>query len=152
LLAYVTFVETSPNLNIYMCKLEFLKKKAEPGAWFCYRQVLPETSTAIQEAKPETSTAVQEVKPETSTAVQEAKPEASTAVQEPSLDIRPHLESSQTRFKTTLTNQHAPFDHPILKLVTKIVTQRRNRLDKAVNDARRPDVVKPHSNIWTNHW
>jgi len=28
-----------------------------------------------------------------------AKPEASTAVQEPSLEIRPHLESNQTRFK-----------------------------------------------------
>jgi len=57
----------------------------------------------------------------------EAKPEASTAVQEPSLEIRPHLESNQTRFKTISTSQNAPCDQRILKPVTKIVTQRRNK-------------------------
>jgi len=79
-------------------------------------------------------------------------PETSTAVQKPSLEIRPHLESSQTRFKTSSTNQNAPFDQRILKSVTKIGTQRRNSLDKAVNNARQPNAINPHSNIRINQW
>jgi len=79
-------------------------------------------------------------------------PETSTAVQKPSLEIRPHLQSSQTRFKTISTDQNAPFDQRNLKSVTKNVTQRRNNLDKAVNDARQPNAIKPHSNIRINQW
>jgi len=34
-----------------------------------------------------------------------------------------NLEYSRTKFKVTSTNQNVTSDHPILKLVTKIVTQ-----------------------------
>jgi len=61
---------------------------------YCYRQVLPETSIAVQK---------------------------------PSLETRPNLESNQPRFKTIPINQNAPFDQRILRPVTKIVTQRRNK-------------------------
>jgi len=54
-------------------------------------------------------------------------PETGTDVQKPSLETRPNLKSSQTRFKTISTNQNAPFDQRILKSVTKIVTQRHNK-------------------------
>jgi len=41
------------------------------------------------------------------------------------VDTRPNLESSQTRFKRTPTNQNSPFDRLILTSVTKNLTQRR---------------------------
>jgi len=59
--------------------------------------------------------------------LQASLPETSIAVQKSSLETRPKLESSLTRFKTVSTSQNAPFDQRILKPVTKIVTQRRNQ-------------------------
>jgi len=85
-------------------------------------------------------------------AFRQVLPETSIAVQKSSLETRPNLESSQTRFKIISTNQNAPSDQRILKSVTKIVTQRRNSLDKTVYGARQPNAIKPHSNIRINQW
>jgi len=56
----------------------------------------------------------------------EAKAKTNTAGQKPSPQSSLNLESNFTRFKMMSTNQNVPFNHPILKPVTKIVTQRRN--------------------------
>jgi len=90
-------------------------------------------------------------------------PETSTAVQRPSLKQALLYKSQAWKYartsnpikrdsKTIPTRQNAPCDQRILKPVTKNVTQRRNSLDKAVNDARQPKAVKPHLNIRISQW
>jgi len=94
-------------------KREVKKKLGEPsknlrGPW-CYRQVLPVTSIAVQK---------------------------------PNLEIRPHLESSQTRFKTILTPIRTP--HAINGSWSQSRKSWRKdviSLDKTVNDARQPKAV-----------
>ena len=83
-------------------------------------------NTAVQKAKPGINTAVQKARPGTKHCCIEAKAKTSTAGQKSCLQTILNLESSFTRSKTLSTNQDAPFNHPIAKPVTKIVTQRRN--------------------------
>ena len=74
-------------------------------------------------------------------------PVTSIAAQKPSLEIRSNLASNQTTFKTISNDQNDPCDQRILKPVTKNVTRRRDCLDKTVDDVRRLNLIKPHSNI-----
>jgi len=85
---------------------------------FCRKQI-----TTVQQARPGTVITVQQARPVTGTTVQRLSPKLNIVGQKSGMKTCINLESMQTRFKVTSTNQNAPSDLQILKLVTKIVTQ-----------------------------